>query len=44
MIASALFYCQFHSIKNRLAMRVKRLRKPKYMVGAIVGGLYFFIT
>jgi hypothetical protein len=42
MIASALFYYQFHSIKNRLTTRVKRLRKPKYLVGAIVGGLYFF--
>ena len=42
MIAGALLYSQFHSIKNRLAMRVKRLRKPKYLFGAIVGGLYFY--
>jgi ABC-2 type transport system permease protein len=42
MIASALFYCQFHSVKNRLVTRLKRLRKPKYLVGAIVGGLYFY--
>jgi hypothetical protein len=42
MIARALFYCQFHSVKNRLAARVKRLRKPNYLVGAIVFGLYFY--
>ncbi len=42
MIAGALFYYQFHSVKNRLATRVKRLREPKYLVGAIVGGLYFY--
>jgi hypothetical protein len=42
MIANALFYYQFHSIKNRLVTRVKRLRDPKYLVGAIVGGLYFY--
>jgi hypothetical protein len=39
---SALFYLQFHSIKNRLAMRFKRLKQPKYLFGAIVGGLYFY--
>jgi ABC-2 type transport system permease protein len=42
MIASALFYCQFHSVKNRLVTRLKRLRKPKYLLGAIVAGLYFY--
>ncbi|HEX3988537.1 MAG TPA: putative ABC exporter domain-containing protein, partial [Verrucomicrobiae bacterium] len=42
MIAGALFYCQFLSIKNRLLTRVKRLRKPKYLFGAIVWGLYFY--
>src|SRR5262245_42648676 len=39
---SALFYLQFHSVKNRLVMRFKRLKKPKYLIGAIVGGLYFY--
>jgi ABC-2 type transport system permease protein len=42
VIAGALFYCQYHTIKNRLVTRVKRLRDPKYLVGAIVGGLYFY--
>lgn len=41
MIA-ALLYLQFHSTKNRLLMRFKRLKQPKYFVGAIVGGAYFY--
>jgi hypothetical protein len=39
---SALLYLQFHSIKNRLVLRIKRLRQPKYLFGAIVGGIYFY--
>jgi Putative ABC exporter len=39
---SALFYLQFHSVKNRLVMRFKRLKQPKYLIGAVVGGLYFY--
>jgi ABC-2 type transport system permease protein len=42
MIAGALCYLQFNSVKNRLAMRIRRLRQPKYLVGAIIGGLYFY--
>ena len=42
MIAGALFYYQYHSLKNRLMTRVKRLRQPKYLVGAVVGALYFY--
>lgn len=41
MIA-ALCYLQYHSTRNRLFTRFKRLRQPKYLVGAIVGGLYFY--
>lgn len=41
MIA-ALLYLQFHSLKNRLWARLRRLKKPKYLAGAIVGGLYFY--
>ncbi len=41
MIA-ALLYLQFHSVKNRLRVRVQRLKKPKYLIGGIVGGLYFY--
>jgi len=39
---SALLYLQFHSIKNRLLLRIKRLRQPKYLFGGIVGGIYFY--
>ena len=38
----ALAYLQFHSVKNRLVTRIKRLKQPKYLVGAIVGGAYFY--
>jgi ABC-2 type transport system permease protein len=42
MIAGALFYYQFHSWRNRLLARIRRLRQPKYLAGAIVGGFYFY--
>jgi ABC-2 type transport system permease protein len=41
MIA-ALFYLQWQSFRNRLATRFKRLKQPKYLIGAIVGGLYLY--
>jgi len=41
-MAGALFYYQYHSWRNRLASRLRRLRQPKYLAGAIVGGLYFY--
>ena len=39
---SALFYLQYHSFRNRLVSRFKRLKQPKYLIGALVGGLYFY--
>jgi hypothetical protein len=42
MIAGALFYYQRHWWWNRLLTRIRRLRQPKYLFGAIVGGLYFY--
>ena len=39
---SALFYLQYLSARNRLVARFKRLKQPKYLFGAIVGGLYFY--
>jgi hypothetical protein len=39
---SALLYLQYHTSRNRLVSRFKRLKQPKYLVGAIVGGLYFY--
>jgi len=40
---SALFYLQSRSFWNGLVMRFKRLKKPKYLIGLIVGGLYFYL-
>ncbi len=39
---TALIYLQYHSVKNRLLMRFKRLKQPKYLLGGIVGALYFY--
>ena len=39
---SALLYLQYYSLRNRTVMRIKRLKQPKYLVGGIVGGLYFY--
>lgn len=39
---SALLYLQYWSIRNRLVTRFQRLRQPKYLAGAVVGGLYFY--
>ena len=41
MIA-ALFYLQYHTFRNRLLFRLRRLKQPKYLIGAIVGGLYLY--
>src|ERR1051326_7688572 len=40
----ALLYLQFHTVKNRILFRLKRLRQPKYLLGAIIGGLYFYFN
>ena len=42
MIA-ALFYLQVQSTRNRLVTRFKRLKQPKYLIGAVAGGLYFYL-
>ena len=39
---SALLYLQYHTFRNRLVSRFKRLKQPKYLIGAIAGGLYFY--
>jgi ABC-2 type transport system permease protein len=41
-VISALFYLQYHSLQNRTVMRIKRLKQPKYLIGGVVGGLYFY--
>src|SRR4026207_1559115 len=38
----ALFYLQIHSTWNRLRTRLQRLKKPKYLLGAVAGGIYCY--
>jgi ABC-2 type transport system permease protein len=39
---SALLYLRLTSLKNLLRSRLKRLRQPKYLFGALVGVAYFW--
>src|SRR5262245_60219072 len=39
---AALFYLTYRSFLNGVTTRVKRLRQPKYLIGAILGGAYFY--
>ena len=41
---SASVYITVCSIKNRIRVRLRRLREPKYLIGAIVGAAYFYFT
>ncbi len=41
---SASVYITICSIKNRIRVRLRRLREPKYLIGAIVGAAYFYFT
>jgi ABC-2 type transport system permease protein len=38
---NALLYLRVMSVQNWLRSRLRRLRQPKYLVGAIVGCAYF---
>ena len=38
----ALFFLVTHSFVNAVMFRLKRLRQPKYLAGAVMGGLYFY--
>lgn len=40
----ALLYLRLTSLKNLLTSRLLRLRQPKYLAGAIVGGAYFWFV
>ena len=37
---SALLYLQFQSLRNNLLQRARRLRQPRYLFGALIGGGY----
>ena len=39
---AAFLYLQYHSFCNRMITRFKRLKQPKYLFGAVVGGLYVY--
>ena len=38
----ALVFLVSRSFVNAVAFRLKRLRQPKYLAGAVIGGLYFY--
>ena len=38
---SALVYLQTRSLANRLRLQLGRLKRPQYLLGALVGGAYF---
>jgi ABC-2 type transport system permease protein len=38
----ALVYLQLTSLRNALSQRLRRLRQPRYLAGAIVGFAYFY--
>lgn len=40
---SAYAYLQLMSARNALAQRLGRLKQPKYLIGAVVGGAYFYL-
>jgi hypothetical protein len=41
-VAGALLYLKVTSIRNALVSRLTRLKEPKYLIGAVVGVLYFY--
>lgn len=43
-VATALFYLRATGIRNAFAARIKRLKQPKYLFGAIAGAAYLYLT
>jgi hypothetical protein len=45
MVAGAFVYLTVCSFRNRLRIRIRRLREPRYLIGLIAGSLYmwFFV-
>ena len=41
-MVGAFFYLTICSMRNRLRVRLARLREPRYAAGLIVGGLYLY--
>jgi hypothetical protein len=40
----ASLYIIFCSARNRLRMRLRRLREPRYLIGAVVGAVYLYFS
>ena len=40
----ATLYIMWCSAKNRFHRRLRRLREPRYLIGALVGGAYLFFA
>jgi ABC-2 type transport system permease protein len=43
-LARALIYLRLQSLRNVLVSRLRRLRQPKYMLGAAIGVAYFYFV
>jgi ABC-2 type transport system permease protein len=43
-LVRALWYLRVSSILGRIKSRLRRLKQPKYLAGAAVGGLYFYLV
>ena len=43
-MTGALLYLTLCSVRNRLRVRMRRLRQPRYLIGSIVGGLYCYVA
>src|SRR5215831_8549063 len=41
-IVGALLYLRAMSLRNAVASRIKRLKQPKYLIGAVVGVAYIY--
>ena len=41
MTGSPLLYLTLHTMRNRLQVRLRRLREPKYLIGTLFGVAYF---
>ena len=41
---NAFLYLQLTTVRNALVQRFKRLKQPKYLFGAIAGGIYFYFV
>src|SRR6185503_12929415 len=40
----ASFYILVHSTRNRIVVRLRRLREPRYLFGAVIGAAYLYFA